>query len=216
MTPYCRIYVACLASYNAGILHGTWIDANQDADAIRAEVRAMLKSSPCPNVTRQDFECAECSHKWTRDISPYQHIPSACPECGHTTLIHGTPYPSAEEFAIHDHEGFGNLVGEYTGIDEVVQLAEAIEEHGDKYTGLRSYGFDHDEAMEKLEESYQGCFDSLEDWAEQFLDDTGAFSGAPDMLKTYFDFERYARDAELSGDILEIEGDKGKHVFWNH
>ena len=27
-----KIYVACLASYNAGILHGRWIDADQDAD----------------------------------------------------------------------------------------------------------------------------------------------------------------------------------------
>jgi len=177
----------------------------------------MLKASPEPNVIRADWTCQECGHEWTRDISEYQTPPTSCPECESTAIERGEPYPSAEEFAIHDHEGFGNLVGEYTGIDEVVQLAEAIEEHGDKYTGLRSYGFDHDEAMEKLEESYQGEYESLEDWAEQFLDDTGAFSGAPDMLKTYFDFERYARDAQLSGDILEIEG-KGRkiHVFWNH
>jgi len=30
-----RIYVACLAAYNAGKLHGEWIDADQDAEAIR-------------------------------------------------------------------------------------------------------------------------------------------------------------------------------------
>ena len=28
-----RIYVACLAAYNNGYLHGVWIDADQDADA---------------------------------------------------------------------------------------------------------------------------------------------------------------------------------------
>lgn len=27
-----RIYVACLAAYNNGILHGAWIDADQDVD----------------------------------------------------------------------------------------------------------------------------------------------------------------------------------------
>lgn len=28
-----RIYVACLASYNNGVLHGKWIDATADARA---------------------------------------------------------------------------------------------------------------------------------------------------------------------------------------
>ncbi len=41
-----RIYAACLAAYNNDVLHGQWIDADQDADAIRAEIAAMLKASP--------------------------------------------------------------------------------------------------------------------------------------------------------------------------
>jgi antirestriction protein len=40
-----RIYVACLSSYNAGELHGRWIDATQGADHIREEVAAMLAES---------------------------------------------------------------------------------------------------------------------------------------------------------------------------
>ena len=39
-----RIYVACLASYNAGILHGEWIDAT-DADEIREAIETMLSKS---------------------------------------------------------------------------------------------------------------------------------------------------------------------------
>ena len=45
-----RIYVACLAAYNNGPLHGAWIDADQSADAIRDEIRAMLASSPIPGA----------------------------------------------------------------------------------------------------------------------------------------------------------------------
>lgn len=45
-----RIYVACLASYNAGTLHGAWIDADQDADSIHEEAQAMLKASPEPDA----------------------------------------------------------------------------------------------------------------------------------------------------------------------
>lgn len=42
-----RIYVACLASYNAGILHGAWIDALQDPDDLMDEIRTkVLETSP--------------------------------------------------------------------------------------------------------------------------------------------------------------------------
>lgn len=41
-----RIYVASLTDYNAGILHGAWIDATQDADDIHADVQIMLSQSP--------------------------------------------------------------------------------------------------------------------------------------------------------------------------
>lgn len=41
-----RIYVACPAAYNNGILHGCWIDADQDVDGIWSGINAMLKSSP--------------------------------------------------------------------------------------------------------------------------------------------------------------------------
>ena len=41
-----RIYVASLSDYNAGILHGVWIDCDQDADAIREAIEDMLADSP--------------------------------------------------------------------------------------------------------------------------------------------------------------------------
>jgi antirestriction protein len=223
-----RIYAACLSSYNNGCLHGAWIDAEQDADSVNAAINKMLKASPYPNVTRQDWQCNECGHDWTRDVSPYQasdqaslgRQPTQCPECTAINIEHNGPaYPSAEEFAIHDHEGFGALIGEYTPVDELVQIAEALEEHGDKYAVLRSCGYGHAEAIKKLEEDYQGEYDSLEDWAEQFLDDTGLFNRLDpnSPLKSYFDYERYARDAQLGGDIMTVEGDgRTVHVFWNH
>ncbi len=41
-----RIYVACLAAYNNGKLHGAWIDATQDIDDIQEQVSQMLDESP--------------------------------------------------------------------------------------------------------------------------------------------------------------------------
>jgi antirestriction protein len=41
-----RIYVACLAAYNSGWLHGAWIAVDDDADEVRTRIAAMLKASP--------------------------------------------------------------------------------------------------------------------------------------------------------------------------
>ena len=81
-----RIYVADLAAYNAGHLHGEWIDATEDPDDIQIKIDVMLKRSP----------------------------------------IFG-----AEEYAIHDFEGFeGYRLGEYDGIQKAHDVAVFIAEHG--------------------------------------------------------------------------------------
>ena len=46
LTP--RIYVASLADYNAGRLHGRWIDADQPAETIRERIAEMLTESREP------------------------------------------------------------------------------------------------------------------------------------------------------------------------
>lgn len=46
VTP--RIYVASLADYTAGYLHGCWIDANQPVEDIRKQVAQMLAKSRQP------------------------------------------------------------------------------------------------------------------------------------------------------------------------
>lgn len=40
-----RIYVACLAAYNAGYLHGAWIDV-EDEKTLASAITAMLSASP--------------------------------------------------------------------------------------------------------------------------------------------------------------------------
>ncbi|NQZ11496.1 MAG: antirestriction protein ArdA [Algicola sp.] len=41
-----KIYVADLAAYNAGHLHGVWIDATEDLGDMQNQINAMLKKSP--------------------------------------------------------------------------------------------------------------------------------------------------------------------------
>ncbi|MEU3825252.1 antirestriction protein ArdA [Streptomyces sp. NPDC029080] len=64
------IYVASLTDYNNGVLHGAWIDADQDPDAIHEEVEAMLAASP---TARKYGEKAE---EWAiHDYEDFDGIP---------------------------------------------------------------------------------------------------------------------------------------------
>jgi antirestriction protein len=98
----------------------------------------------------------------------------------------------------------------------VVALANLIVERGEE---LASAVWDHtgaDESLarELIEDSYQGCFEDMETWAEGFLEDTGELDRVPEHLRPYLDVAAYGRDAELSGDIFTVEASDGLHVFW--
>lgn len=60
-----RFYAACLASYNAGILHGAWIDATRDEDEMSEQVQAMLEASMRTALLRQK----KCRRLARRSIS---------------------------------------------------------------------------------------------------------------------------------------------------
>ena len=170
-----RIYVACLSSYNAGRLHGRWIDCDQTAEEIREEIRLMLEESP---------------ESW------------------------------AEEWAIHDYEGFGGLsLHEHEDIGKLAELGELIGEHREVITYVVDHvgGLDQlEEAKRLMEDCYSGEWNSLEDWAEDFLESSGQIDQMPESMRSYFDFKSYARDVELAGDVFTIDIDGNVHVFWNH
>jgi antirestriction protein len=163
-----RIYVACLAAYNSGLLHGAWIEV-EDEDAVWAAIRAMLKASP---------------------------------------------EPLAEEFAIHDHEGFGGVeIGEFASIGRVVEIAAFLRARGRLGAlVLAEVGGDLDAAAGALDEQYRGMFASL---AECFQDLTEETTVIPETLRLYIDYEAMARDARLNGEVFTVETAHDEvHVFW--
>lgn len=168
MTTLPRIYVACLASYNNGLLHGKWIDANQSAEEIQNEVNALLAASPVPG---------------------------------------------AEEWAIHDYEGFGVRLSEGESFETVAAYAEFITEHGTLAMALLSHFCgDLTEAQQTLENCYAGCHRQLADFAQELTEDTVTI---PEALQYYIDYEAMARDMELNGTVFTIEtGFEEVHVFW--
>ena len=58
-----------------------------------------------------------------------------------------------------------------------------------------------EEELKNCEEAFLGNYNSVEDYAYQFVEDCGLLDNMPDNLKAYFDYKAYARDMVLSGDV---------------
>jgi antirestriction protein len=163
-----RIYVADLGAYNAGYLHGVWIDATLELSEIQAAVNAMLKASPI----------------------------------GH-----------AEEYAIHDYEGFdGYSLGEYAGLEAAHKIACFIAEYPEFGGALLAHCDDLEVAKQAAEDRYCGCYMSLADYAQELTEQTG---DVPEHLSRYIDYDAMGRDMELGGDVFTIAtGFEQVHIFW--
>ena len=71
-----------------------------------------------------------------------------------------------------------------------------------------------EDAVEAFQDSYAGSFESLTAWAENFIDEAGLLAKVPETLRRYFDFEAWARDTDLNGDVWTAETPEGTAVFW--
>jgi antirestriction protein len=169
-----RIYVASLADYNAGRLHGVWITLDDEIEATWSQLHTMLAASTEPN---------------------------------------------AEEWAIHDYEGFGPLaLDEWESIEQVQHVADGILEHGEAFAHWaalldRRYW---DEQLERFGDHYQGTWPTVEAFAEQMLDDLGVEHDdiGPTWLQSYIsiDVAAFARDLTTT-DYRVSEGKEGVHAF---
>jgi antirestriction protein len=160
------IYVACLAAYTAGTLHGEWMDAAQDADSLHREIQRILKKSP---------------------------------------------EPFAEEWAIHDYQGFGDIrIHEYQSLSEVSRLALLLDEHGEAFA---AYAAHVDTATEEsFLDAHCGHWDSELAYAQELFDELYAHE-IPEHLRFYVDYDAFSRDIFLDGHFSVRSSDFGVYVF---
>lgn len=164
------IYVACLASYNSGIMHGIWVDADQGTLHIREKVAGMLQSSPVSG---------------------------------------------SEEWAIHDYEGFeGFDLSESEGFEQVSKKAAFLSEHGRTGTLIAEY-YDGDlsEAREAMESRYFGSWETIGEFAQHLVMETGEADRVPDYLASYINFPVLGRDLSCCGDWIFLDDRNVIHVF---
>ena len=67
-----QIWVGSLADYNAGRLHGEWIDGNQDVEALEAATSAMLARSREPNA--EEFAIFDYDDFGGLQLSEYEDL----------------------------------------------------------------------------------------------------------------------------------------------
>jgi antirestriction protein len=79
-----------------------------------------------------------------------------------------------------------------------------------------SLGFDDpEEAFDHFQDNYAGIWDDLEAWAIDMLEQTGELEEMPERLRYYFNYQAYAYDCQLGGDIWTLDTSEGIAVFWN-
>lgn len=136
-----KIYVACLAAYNEGKLHGAWINANQAVDCIDEEIRQMLAESPVPNAEEWAIHDVDDFHGCR--IEEYADIASVA------------------EMAtfMGEHGKLGAVLLKYLNFE----IEDAKTWMDDHYCGL--HDSEEDFARETMEEVY-----SIPDYLQNYID----------------------------------------------
>lgn len=146
-----RIYVASLADYNAGRLHGRWIDADQDAEAIHADITAMLAESREP-----------IAEEWV--IHDYENF-------GGLGLHEYESIDAVAEVAclLEEHGGvFGAVVDHFGGLSHIDEAKRCMEEgYRGAFRSLEDFAYDF------VEDCYGDSLKALPEFIRGHLDYEG-------------------------------------------
>lgn len=135
-----RIYVACLAAYNNGYLHGAWIDATDDLGLIQAQVAMMLAGSPMPDAEEYAIHDYE-------DFSDYALGEYAGLESAHNIAVY-----------LADTGGLGAMLLSHFGGDLQAAL-NALEEYVGCYESVAAFAQELTEETTIIPESLRFYID---------------------------------------------------------
>lgn len=119
------------------------------------------------------------------------------------------------ELMFQDHEGIPEGMISESSINEEVWDFLAMSDEEQELLTLYRAEIDSDATLETAQENYAGTFNSEEDWAYDYIESTGLLHDCPDTLKNYFDYEAYARDARLGGDMTFVRHNGDVWAFYN-
>ena len=179
-----------------------------------------------------------------KNTVPFPHAPEAHQESGFTTTLYAQPYGDGNGFYFHSFEEYetlsekcldpwGNRLEEFEiqyidGSDselfEACRINQAnlsvwfdeieLLDDNEKVALcflLSDLGYNLEDAMEKIEDVsiQEGDLQSV---AEELFDE---LYEVPQAIAPYIDYEKFARDCELNGDLRSFEFDGKNYVITN-
>ncbi len=183
------------------------------------QVRKHVELSDSPSIyvaSLSDYNDGELHGRWIDATQGVDHINDEV-----QAMLETSPYAAsdfawihglkAEEWAIHDYSGFGKVrLSEWESFEKVAEMAEKIEEHGDAFLAYLEH-FDSDES-DGFEERYQGEWQTVEDFAEEWTENTGGLENVPENIRGHIAWSSVAAEMGIDG-FTFILGGEGVYVF---
>lgn len=105
----------------------------------------------------------------------------------------------AEEWDIHDYEGFPRELVEMTrDIEKLCDYAKVREEHGDAWEAYVDLVGLHYANESGFQDAYMGEYESEEAFGIEMASNADLFEGCNETVQRYFDYEAYGHDLCLS------------------
>ncbi|MGW0522861.1 antirestriction protein ArdA [Crossiella sp. NPDC003009] len=161
-----------------------------------------------------DYNNGELTGRW---IAADQDADSIHEEI--QAILRESHYGPAEEWAIHDADGFWGIeIGEYESLELVSAIGRGIGEHGEDFAAyvhaLKEYwGSEplNEDELSKFTDRLYGNWASLKDFAEYEADELGIYSfmdGVPPGFLGFirFDINAYADKLESEYTVIRLAG----------
>lgn len=149
-----RIYVACLAAYNNGFLHGSWINVNLGLEHVEESIKEILASSPVAEEC-EEWEIHDHEGFGNFDVDSCHNLEKLCefvefleeyknfPEDVISQLVQDFNLDGAREY-LEDH-----FIGEFDSVTDLAYqlvddfcLLEGVSKTVAQYFDYESYGRD--------------------------------------------------------------------------
>jgi len=137
-----------------------------------------------------------------------------------TAMLAASPWTArtgepAEEWAIHDRDGFGALrIDEHENLRWISSVGKGIAQHGLAFAAYAEVVED-EELLASFDQEYLGHYDSLHAYLEQTINDLGydriLDEVVPPKLRPYvkIDLDATARDLQFGGDLHVLAAQEG-------
>ena len=76
-------------------------------------------------------------------------------------------------------------------------------------------GADMEEYDSLFEDAYAGEWENVREFLEDFMDNTGAFSGVSETLVNFFDWNRFEKEMLMSDIWTENANNGTIYIYWN-